>query len=272
MQNFLAKCVILAFLAGGFAFTGDATRVLRRGRGILDATTIPNATPAPSAQEPPRAAPDAGLNEAASGLPGPSLLAPSQAPADAASVPTEQAAELAEQPAPRPSDAPVGAPVSMSIPAGGPQAVDVPGLSAGDRVTVWIGTATGRGRATMVAFDIVDPATGDAVELRHASGGANQATLAPFRRVRIAGNVAPGLLGPGPVEPGRIVSRRSLCLEAPRGSEPARTGAVRETTGPVVAIAVAPAGTVSVKPSAPAPGGTPKPAPAGAAPGDRPAA
>ena len=285
MHNFLAKCAILALLAGGFAFTGDATRLLRRGRGILDATTIPTPAPAIAAEDPPApAASDSGpaadtlSPEAAAGVSAPALPTRPSGLVEAAPTAPEPAvpASGAATGAPaRPADVPVGAPVSATIPAGGPRAVLLSDLAPGDRVIVWIGKSSGRGRATMVGFDIVDPATGDAIELRHASGAENQATLAPFRRVRIAGSIGAGFLGSTPIDRGRIVCRKSLCVETLDGTAAADSKRVAEPTGPVVAIAIAPAATGPVKqgramPDTPA-SPTPKPAPAGISLGGQPA-
>lgn len=272
MQNFLAKCAILAFLAGGFAFTGDATRIVRRGRGILDATTIPDTAAGAGAAAPATApasaplAPATAPTGAANGDISPSPPARSAvATDDAASSPESfgpaTAAETGPRTSPRPSDAPVGAPIETTIPAGGPGAVTLGGLAPGDRVILWIGRASGRGRATMVAFDLVDPLTGDAIEMRHASGEEHQATLAPFRRVRITGSVGAGFLGAVQVDRGRIECRKSLCL-APLDGTAADAGRRQETTGPVVAITIVPAGT---------PAGPVQPAPAGDDPGGHPA-
>lgn len=276
MQNFLAKCAILAFLAGGFAFTGDATRLVRRGRGILDATTIPDtaagtaaASPdtapasAPLASDPvPATAPTgAAKGDTSPSPPARSAVATDDAPSSPESFGPATAAETGPQPSPRPSDAPVGAAIEATIPAGGPGTVTLAGLAPGDRVILWIGRASGRGRATMVAFDLVDPLTGDAIEMRHASGEEHQATLAPFRRVRIAGSVGTAFLGAAQVDRGRIECRKSLRL-APLDGTAADAERRQETTGPVVAITIVPAGT---------PAGPVQPAPAGDDPGGHPA-
>ena len=59
MRTLLAKCCVLALIAGGFAFTGDAGRVFARGRRVLESTTLPRHAadlPADSAAEPTAAA------------------------------------------------------------------------------------------------------------------------------------------------------------------------------------------------------------------------
>ena len=59
MRTVLAKCCVLALIAGGFALTGDAGRVFARGRRVLESTTLPSHAadlPADSAADPTAAA------------------------------------------------------------------------------------------------------------------------------------------------------------------------------------------------------------------------
>lgn len=241
MQNFLARCAVLALLAGGFAFTGDVTRLLTRGRGILHATTIPHAAPpsAPETRPEPVTAPQAEAGSAA-----PTDLLPAMPPAPPAPPPGPAEGAPADQEpvsppaAERPVDAPVGAPVPTTIPAGGPETVTIAALAPGDRVVVWIGRASGRARAAAIAFDIVDPATGDAIEVRHAPATDDAATLAPHRRVTLVGSVGGGWLGRASVTAGRIGRGQSLRIEPRSPGAADDRGAPQETIGPVVAIDV----------------------------------
>ena len=243
MQNFLARCAVLALLAGGFAFTGDVTRLLTRGRGILHATTIPHAAPRSAPEARPEPEPVTSPQEEAGSAASADLLAPlPPAPPAPPAGPAEGAANEQEPVSPpaaeRPVDAPVGAPVPTTVPAGGPETVTIAALAPGDRVVVWIGRASGRARAAAIAFDIVDPATGDAIEVRHASATDDAATLAPHRRVTLVGSVGGGWLGRASVTAGRIGRGQSLRIE-PRGPGAAEDrGAPQETIGPVVAIDV----------------------------------
>lgn len=234
MQNLLAKSAVIALLAGGFAFTGDAGRFFSRGKGILDATTVPTHDRGTDAR-PEGGAPSSPTPVERQAEP----AVPAQAPAPP--PPPEPAAEQGSS-APRvtaasspPPDAPVGSPVVVApLPADGPSRVAIDALAPGDRIVVWIGRGAGRGRIESVAFDLVDVASGDAVELRHGPAGDDAARFSPRRRVRLAGAVRDGLLGSGPPEPRTIVRGRSLRLEMPDVHGTGR--ATVETIGPVAAI------------------------------------
>lgn len=166
MRTFLARCLMLGILVGGFALTGDAGWIVNRGRSLLEATTLPPSADAPA--------------EAAAAAPGP-VPAPTW-PSQPASV--SPAAAPGMQPAParppqwaaafEPTPVEVQVAPSLAAPAelpptdGGPAAIDLRALRPGDRVRVWSGGA-------VAVFDIVDPTRGEAIQ--------QPAT----RRVRISG-------------------------------------------------------------------------------------
>ncbi len=157
MRTFLARCTMLGLLGGGFALTGDAGWILEKGQSLLNATTVPST----------------------SGLWGePAAAAPADEPADPWGSPAPSMTAPASQPAPPPPPAehphagfpgsplePVDVQVAPSLaapaeppPAGGGEAVvDLRLLRPGQRVRLW----TERG---IVAFDLVDPGTGEAIQ------------------------------------------------------------------------------------------------------------
>ena len=60
MDKLLGRCLVLGILAGGLALTGDASRLLARGRLVLESTGVPgDARPMPvtAPQSPPPAGP-----------------------------------------------------------------------------------------------------------------------------------------------------------------------------------------------------------------------
>ena len=249
MRTFLAKCCVVGLIAGGFAFTGDAGRLLARGRGVIEATTVPR-----------DAADEIPISDSAESSPGISTsTAPESSPLSDASpqgiaavapLPSEATAAASPPSVPSPSsspaqtvppaDAPVGTPIAANPPpAGAPAAVDVARLAAGDRVMIWIGRRDGRSRmaGTTVAFDLVDPATGECLEVRHPNGEENAALHAPCRRVRIVGSVADGFLGTtGPLSAGRIIKKQSLQLTTV--AIDGGNSATIETIGPVLGVTV----------------------------------
>lgn len=180
MQTFLAKCAAFAVLLGGFAVTGDFSRLAERGTDLLNATTVPEDTPQ---DEPPTESP---------------AQPPRQAFADHAAPPVQAAASTPVAPAPEPpvrstpahaSDAPLGRRVMQPpLPTNAPEAVDLARLRAGDRLLVWVGRSTAA--PSVIAFDIVDPAAGEALEHRHLFEDEAAAVHAVPRRVRLAGESA----------------------------------------------------------------------------------
>ena len=151
MQSFLVKCAALGIVAGGFTLTGDVGRLADRGRRLLDARTVPAETPADQTT---------GGHEATIQ----STAAPQAAPAPAPTPALPSVPLL---------DAPMGRAVAVPPPpAKGPDSIDLRQVPAGSRVLVWVRRpgSTGRSRSTdLIALDLIDPNTGEALEHRHAA-------------------------------------------------------------------------------------------------------
>jgi hypothetical protein len=183
MQTFLAKCTALAVLLGGFFVTGDVAKLAEQGTKLLNATTVPGTGQAEDAL-PPEPAVAAPYQAAAPARPQPfpSPAQPEAQSAAAAAMPT------APEPAPKPHPrAPLGHRVTRPVPpAESPAALELSTLRAGDRLLVW----GGRSPSTMavIAYDIVDPVTGEALEHRHLFEDEDAAVHAVPRRVQIAGD------------------------------------------------------------------------------------
>ena len=197
MQSLLAKLAAVALLGAGFAVTGDLRRLAERGSRLLNSTAVPT-----------------GGSDAVEAQPAPG---PPPTPAPAPTIQEPQGS-----PAPHP-DAPLGRPVDAPrLPMSTLDTVDLRSLVPGARVTVWIGTPPGP-----VAFDIVDPASGEALEQAPAlAAGGRQAVS---RRLRLEGP---------PSRPTRIDrggTLRLIPLGIAHGSRPAGPA---ETLGPVRAIEV----------------------------------
>ena len=170
MQSFLAKCAALGIVAGGFTLTGDVGRLVERGQRLLDAQTVPSETPP---AEPPAAV--AAAAPAVVSDPAPAVVTPD--------VPPARAPQL---------DAPLGRTVAVPTPpAQGPDSLDLRPLAAGGRVLVWVRRqgAASRGRSMdLIALDLIDPQSGEALEHRHAAmthGGESANVHAAPRRVVI---------------------------------------------------------------------------------------
>jgi hypothetical protein len=210
MQTFLAKCTAFAVLLGGFFVTGDFTRLAERGTKLLNSTTVPDSAelqsrPLPAAQPPAPPSP----------LPVTPLLPPPAPPPAVARRPGV--------------DAPLGRRVSRPLPpADSPALLELASLRAGDRLIVWIGRpATG---ATVIAFDIVDPAAGEALEHRHLFEDETGAEVhAVPRRVRIAGEPSQAVT----IAKGGAI--RLLPLGVVHG---AASAGQAESLGPVLALEV----------------------------------
>ena len=191
MQSFLAKCAALGIVAGGFTLTGDVGRLAERGRRLLDASTVPSETPAEEQTAESRAT-TAPVPAAAS--PGPAVTSPSRGHSAAAATP---AAAAAASTAPAAAgipllDAPIGRAVAVPAPpANGPDSIDLRHVPAGNRLLVWVRRAgsTDRTRSMdLIALDLIDPNTGEALEHRHAAmshGSTPTAVHAAPRRVVI---------------------------------------------------------------------------------------
>jgi len=250
MRTLLAKCCVLALIAGGFTFTGDAGRVFARGRRVLESTTLPrDAVEAPFElpHEPapaPTDMPSAPRVDVAPAVP------PESAGA-AVTTATEPAPPSASTESPlthkSPADAPIGTPIPpTSPPATSPETIDLPTLSPGDRVIVWVGAAgarSGRGGGMTIALDVIDPATAEVLEQGHAGTGEQGTNHAPLRRIRILGTVTEGFFGgvmpTGPA--GRITRGQSLRIVPvePSASQHGLGATGAEVIGPVRAMAVA---------------------------------
>ena len=187
MQNFLAKCTALAVLFGGFVVTGDFSRLAARSTKLLNATEVPADGDIPDEQPP--GSPSWAF-AAASAVPAGQPVQAGQ-PAQTAAAPTAPAAP--EPPAPatpvHPLDAPLDAPLGRRVsqpppPANAAEAIDLAVLRAGDRLLVWVGRSAAT--SAVLAFDIVDPAVGEALEHRHLFED-DAAVHAVPRRVRMAG-------------------------------------------------------------------------------------
>lgn len=176
MRTFLARCGTLGVLAGGFMLTGDAGWVIARGTSLLNATSI----------SPPDTA---GL---VSGQTEPAVVTP--APVSPPAVEAIVHPTLAAPPVPPPAD-------------GGLSAIDLRLLRPGDRLLVWV-------MGTPTAFDLVDPATGEAIQQPQT------------RRVRITG-----------AADGHRLVRGGAATVQPLSGASGHTPAA-ERFGPVQAIAV----------------------------------
>ena len=152
MQSFLVKCAALGIVAGGFTLTGDVGRLADRGRRLLDARTVPSETPADQATDADEATIQANAAPQATPAPAPARTPPS---------------------VPLLLDAPIGRAVAVPPPpAKGPDSIDLRQVPAGSRVLVWVRRpgSTSRSRSTdLIALDLIDPNSGEALEHRHAA-------------------------------------------------------------------------------------------------------
>lgn len=223
MQSFLAKCAALGIVAGGFALTGDLGRLAARGRRLLDATGVP-------------AYGSVGRTETAAGQALLPAVSPGRAPAPAEQPPAAkpQARPLpgdtvADAPADTPADAPVGRPVPPLPSSGGVAAVDLRQIAPGGRVLIWVrrpgAAAIGQEDRELIALDVIDPATGEALEHRPAAVGDRSPSHAVPRRVAVA-----------TAQAGRIARGDTLRLSPVRGVN--GTGTVEEI-GRVLAVEIA---------------------------------
>ena len=199
MSNFLARCAAIAVVGGGFTATGDIGWLTARGMRLINARTVPSeqaaAEPVPAPQTP-------------AGILPPHQPAPPAPPA---------ADPFRGPPAPPP---PPHISADLRPPVGGPERADLAVLRPGERVTIWIGRPAAAGPQPCIAFDLVDPATGEALIVGRG--------MAP-RRVSI-GTVAAGGTR-------RVVAKGDTLLVTPAG--PARPGtSAAEALGPVTAIAI----------------------------------
>jgi len=193
MQNILPKLLAIGLLGGGFTATGDLGWLARRGMRLLEASTVPTESMFEStAADAPEQNPTAHGGTAPDTMPG--MAAGGRA---------------------------------VMPPSGGPTAVDLAALVAGERFVVWVALPSGRG-AEPVTLDLIDPATG-AVLLQRAGE--------PPRRVRVvSGSV--GILGSREgVSPALAV--RAPLLVQPLGLAYGAAGQA-EACGRIVAFTPAP--------------------------------
>jgi hypothetical protein len=186
LKTFLSRCAAVGLIAGGFAITGDLSRLMARGTHLLNATTIPQESPA---------APVEGVPSPANTQPPgqiPAMSAAADQPTAAVPLPSAVPSVAAQSaPAADPFDAPVGRRVSHPVPpADALERLDTGSLQPGDRLLVWIG---GRGgQHAVIAFDLIDPAVGEAIEHRHVFTDLDdEGVQVAGRRVRFAGATNP---------------------------------------------------------------------------------
>ena len=184
MQSFFAKFAAVGIVAGGFTLTGDAWRLMERGQRLLDARTVPSEAPAESLTVA-ETVPVAASESVRAAVP------PTSAPVSNGS--SAAAAPAVLTPQNTLLNPPLGRTVAVPVPpAQGPDSIDLRALTPGSRVLVWVQRqgAVGRGRSMdLLALDIIDPNTGEALEHRHAdmSHGSEPTTVhAAPRRVVIA--------------------------------------------------------------------------------------
>lgn len=189
MQSFLAKCAALCIVAGGFALTGDIGRLAARGRRLLEARTVPSE--AQTREQP------AEYSVAPAAPPHADTTQPDPDTATATKPPEQSFAPNAPTPSAKPGvlllDAPIGRPVAVPAPpANGPDVVELRHVPPGSRVLVWVRRSGFMSRARsidLVALDLIDPNTGEALEHRHATlsqGNEPTAVHAAPRRVVIS--------------------------------------------------------------------------------------
>lgn len=157
MSNFLARCAAIGLVGGGFAATGDLGWLAAKGVRLVNARTIPSEEKAADA-EVDAAAPTPTM-------PTPAVVPPATDPFRSPPA-ARPAIPVAHEPTP---------------PSNGPERLDLATLRPGERVTFWI-RRPDTARQPWIAFDIVDPATGEAllctpgmaarrVQIRAAGGG-----------------------------------------------------------------------------------------------------
>ena len=141
-------------------------------------------------------------------------------------VPTAAPAPTVPEPQGSPAihrDVPLGRPVdALRLPVSTLDTVDLRALAPGARVTVWVGSPP-----AAIAFDIVDPASGEVLEQAASLSGGGP--LAVSRRLRLEGASS------RPTEIDRGGMLRLVPLGVAYGSRPAGPA---ETLGPVRALEV----------------------------------
>lgn len=166
MENFLARCSVLAIIGGGFVATGDLSNVVSRGRHLIEAVDVP-AAPDDQAAKPQDMATDTVPERGATPVPTPAVSA---APADRGSGHRPVSAPPAE------ATDDGRRPVDHRPPTNGPDRIDMAGLRAGDRITIWLRTAAIVAPERLVC-DVIDPAAGEVLLHGGMAGPAARGTI-----------------------------------------------------------------------------------------------
>jgi hypothetical protein len=159
MQNFLARCAVVAIIGGGFAASGDLSAVVSRGRNLIEAVDVPRGPAAETAPPAGAAAPA----PAAKARPTPPM-APNPASPPAATVPPDDGRQAIDH---RP-------------PPNGAERIELAGLRAGDRITIWLRTAAFATPLRLVC-DVIDPRAGEV--LVHGGGTAGPPARAVLQAI-----------------------------------------------------------------------------------------
>jgi len=217
MSSILSRIAAIGIIAGGLAVTGDLGKLAKRGLDVVNSRDVPTARPEESVSSPAE-----------------------MALADVANREVEQIVATAEAIAggnPPQNSTPPGAPLGKAViardadfhpPQHGIDTIEMSSLTAGNRIVVWLAMprrSGGRAYRCLV-FDVVDPATGEALAyeaVSFAADGSPQSTAVPPRRVRLQGDGHGGAVA----KSGLIdVQRRGVAAD----------GVGHETIGPVAAL------------------------------------
>jgi len=216
MSSILSRIAAVGIIAGGFALTGDLGKLTKRGLDVINSRDVPTAGPTASSD----ALPASPLIDAVAGE-------VRQVPATAEAIVGGGTTSAPSAPAATPrGQAAIAKDVDFRPPQRGIDAIEVSSLAAGNRVVVWLAMprrSGGRAYRCLV-FDIVDPATGEALAyeaVSFAADGNPQATASPPRRVRLQSD-------------GRVVATSGVIDIQRRGVT--ADGIGHETIGPIAAL------------------------------------
>ncbi|MFN7811387.1 MAG: hypothetical protein ACK5SI_01840 [Planctomycetia bacterium] len=184
MQNFLARCAVLAIIGAGFTATGDVAHVLDRGRRLIEADDVPARPDAePSAADVAGSTPPTPTPPIQRPLPTPPAAPPAAAPVPAAPTPTTLPATGQSAAATPAEDG--RQPFDHRPPANGPERIEVAALRAGDRLTIWL-RPTATGAPLRLMCDVIDPAAGEVL----VTGGPTGASVRGVLRSATGGPAA----------------------------------------------------------------------------------